>query len=70
MAMARETVITLQIIGALMALSAVLMFLVPAENIWPWVFLFASVGLGLSIGPGLAPHKPKQSTGHVKSDAS
>jgi len=56
--MARETVITLQIIGALMVLSAVLMFLVPAENIWPWVFLFGSVGIGLCIGPGLAPYKP------------
>lgn len=55
--MSRETVITLQIVGALMVLSAVLMFLVPAENIWPWVFLFGSVGLGLCIGPGFAPYK-------------
>lgn len=64
--MARETVITLQIVGALMVLSAVLMFLVPAENIWPWVFLFGSVGLGLCIGPGFAPYKAKQSSSTSK----
>jgi hypothetical protein len=60
--MPRETVITLQIIGALMVASAVLLFLVPAENIWPWVLLFVSVGLGLCIGPGLAPHPAKKTS--------
>lgn len=58
--MARETVITLQIIGALLVVSAFALLFVPAENIWPWVMLFTSVGLGLSIGPGMAPHPAKK----------
>ena len=59
--MARETVITLQIIGTLLVVSAVLMFFVPAFDIWPWVLMFGSIGIGLCIGPGLAPRRSMQS---------
>jgi hypothetical protein len=67
--MARETVITLQIIGALMVASALLLLIVPAENIWPWVFLFTSVGVGLCVGPGFAPYKRSASVGQARSEA-
>lgn len=61
--MSRETVITLQIIGALLVVSAVAMFFVPAFDIWPWVLMFGSVGVGLCIGPGLAPYRSRQGGG-------
>jgi hypothetical protein len=37
--------------GTLLLFSAILLiFLVPAENIWPWVLLFVSLGGGLVTG--------------------
>lgn len=34
----------------LLASAVVLLLFVPAENIWPWILLFASVGTGLVTG--------------------
>ncbi|WNV89028.1 hypothetical protein [Umezawaea sp. Da 62-37] len=41
----------LSVIGGLLPVAGVLLFVVPAENIWPFVLLFWAVGLGLLIGP-------------------
>lgn len=41
---------TLGLIGGLLLLAGVVLFFVPAANIWPFVLMFWSVGLGLLIG--------------------
>lgn len=35
--------------GGLLVLAGVVLFFVPAANIWPWVLLFEAVGLGLAM---------------------
>jgi hypothetical protein len=34
----------------LLASAFVLLFFLPAENVWPWVLLFVSLGVGLVTG--------------------
>lgn len=41
---------TVALIGGLLLAAGVVLFIVPAANIWPWVLMFWSVGLGLLIG--------------------
>lgn len=49
--MTREQRITNGTIGILLCISAIAVYLiVPAVNVWPWVLMFASVGVGLTAG--------------------
>lgn len=49
--MTREQRITNGTIGILLCISAIAVYLiVPAVNVWPWVLMFASVGIGLTAG--------------------
>lgn len=49
--MTREQRITNGTTGILLCISAFAVFaLVPAGNVWPWVLMFLSVGIGLTAG--------------------
>jgi hypothetical protein len=51
----REQRITNGTIGVLLCISAIAVyFIIPAVNVWPWVLMFASVGIGLSAGAAAA----------------
>lgn len=50
----KETRVTLALISGFLLLAGLLLFFVPAENIWPYVLLFWSVGLGLGIGAAVS----------------
>lgn len=53
--MTREQRITNGTIGVLLCISAILLpLIIPAVNVWPWVMLFASVGIGLTAGAAAA----------------
>lgn len=53
--MTREQRITNGTIGILLCISAIAVYvIVPAVNVWPWVLMFASVGIGLCAGAAAA----------------
>lgn len=49
--MTREQRITNGTVGVLLCISAILLpIIIPAANVWPWVMLFLSAGIGLTAG--------------------
>lgn len=53
--MTREQRITHGTTGILLCISAIAVyFIIPATNVWPWVLMFGSVGIGLVAGAAAA----------------